>query len=157
MGIIDASDLNAACTEGGAPVKTILVLEDEPLLLKLMRSLLDRHGYAVLEAAGAEQAVQQFHNSGGRIDLLVADVGLPGVSGIQVALQLRSELPHLPVILTSGYPPNAWSARDSRHLVKLGVDSVSILLKPFGSRVLLNTVNDLTAARPAEVLGAAAL
>jgi CheY-like chemotaxis protein len=125
--------------------------------MKLMSSLLDRQGYAVLEAAGAEQAVQQFHNSGQRVDLLVADVVLPGLSGIQVALQLRSELPRLPVILTSGYPPNAWNVGDARHLVQLGVDSVSILLKPFGSRILLNTVRDLTEAGASAVLGAGAL
>jgi len=116
--------------------------------------MLDRQGYTVLEAAGAEEAVLRFHDSGRQIDLLIADVGLPGISGIQVALQLRSELPDLPVILTSGYPPNAWSARDSRHLLKLGIDSVSILLKPFPARILLNTISDLVGARPSLVLGA---
>jgi DNA-binding response OmpR family regulator len=138
-------------------VKTIIVLEDEPLLMKLMRNLLDRQGYAVLGAAGAEQALEQFHDSGRRVDLLIADVVLPELSGIEVALRLRSQLPNLPVILTSGYPPNAWNVRDSRRLVQLGVDSVSILLKPFGARVLLNTVRDLTEARPSEVLRAGAL
>jgi len=142
---------------GNAAVTTILVLEDEPLLMKLMRSVLDRQGYAVLEAAGAEEAVLQFHDSGRQIDLLIADVGLPGVSGIQVALQLRSEVPDLRVILTSGYPPNAWSLRDSRHLLQLGVDSVSILLKPFGTRILLNTISDLVGAETSQVLGASAL
>jgi len=74
-----------------------------------------------------------------------------------VALQLRSELPDLPVILTSGYPPNDWSVRDARHLRQLGVDSVSILLKPFGTRILLNAVRDLTETWPSEVLGAGGL
>jgi CheY-like chemotaxis protein len=149
--------LNSAGKKGDAAVKTILVLEDEPLLMKLMRNLLDRHGYTVLEAAGAEQALQHLHTSGCRIDLLIADVILPGLSGIQVALQLRSELPDLPVILTSGYPPNDWSVRDARHLMQLGVDSVSILLKPFGTRILLNAVRDLTETWPSEVLGAGGL
>jgi hypothetical protein len=61
------------------------------------------------------------------------------------------------VILTSGYPPNDWSVRDARHLMQLGVDSVSILLKPFGTRILLNAVRDLTETWPSEVLGAGGL
>jgi CheY-like chemotaxis protein len=137
-------------------VKTILILEDEPLLMKLMHSMIDRHGYHVLESAGGEEAVRQFRDFGRRIDLLIADVSMPGISGIQVASQLRRELPDLQVILTSGYPPSAWSARDCRYLLELGSDSVSILLKPFPARILLNTISQLLGAQPPAVLGASA-
>jgi len=135
-------------------VKTILVLEDEPSLMSLLRRVLGRHGYDILEAANPEEAVQQFNDSHRQIDLLLADVGLPGVSGVQVALLLRSERPDLRVILTSGYPPHAWSARDSGFLHRLGPDSVSILLKPFVPRTLLNAISELIESPPSELLRA---
>ena len=120
-------------------MKTILVLEDEPLLMKLMGTVLGRRGYHILEAACANDAFQQFLANGRQIDLLIADVSLGADSGIQVALRLRSEQPDLPVVLTSGYTPNVWSRQDCELLLRIGVDSVSILLKPFPSRILLNT------------------
>ncbi|MGO9255721.1 MAG: response regulator [Bryobacteraceae bacterium] len=134
-------------------VKTILVLEDEPSLLNLLHRVLGRHGYAILEAASPEEAIRKFNDSDRQIDLLVADVGLPGVSGLQVALQLRSEVPGLRVILTSGYPSDAWNTQDTGHLGTLGSGSVSILLKPFASQMLLKTIAELIEAPPSEVLG----
>jgi CheY-like chemotaxis protein len=127
-------------------VKTILVLEDEPSLMSLLCRVLGCHGYNILEAASPEEAVQRFKDNGGKIDLLLADVGLPGVSGVHVALLLRAELPDLRVILTSGYPPHAWSVRDSVFLHRLGSDSVAVLLKPFMPAALLNTISVLMEA-----------
>jgi len=135
-------------------VKTILVLEDEPSLMDLLHRVLRRHGYDILVAASPEEAVYQCKSCGRRIDLLLADVGVPGISGVQVALLLRAELPDLRVILTSGYPPDAWSARDSSFLHRLGSDSVTVLVKPFVPSTLLNTISGLIATPPSGVLRA---
>ncbi|MBZ5622977.1 MAG: response regulator [Acidobacteriia bacterium] len=135
-------------------MKTILVLEDEPSLMNLMNRVLRRYGYTILEAADAEEAIRQFKNNDRQIDLLIADVSLPAISGVQVALLLRAELPDLGVILTSGYPTHAWTIRDSRHLLRLGSDSVCILLKPFTPGILLNTISGLIGTPPSEVLSA---
>ena len=129
-------------------MKTILVLEDEPSLMSLLRGVLVRHGYDVLEAASPEEAVEQFRNSGRLIDLLLADVGLPRMSGVHVAVLLRSEFPGLRVILTSGYPPPAWNVRDSIYLHRLGSEFVAVLLKPFSPRTLLSTIGGLIEAPP---------
>jgi CheY-like chemotaxis protein len=136
-------------------VKTILVLEDEPSLMILLRRVLGRYGYATLEAANAEEAIEQFSHSGQRIDLLMADVSLPGMSGVQLALLLRAEHPGLSVILTSGYPPNSWSVRNALFLKRLGTEGVSILLKPFIPRTLVQTITDLIEGSAPEVLRAA--
>lgn len=137
-------------------MKTILVLEDEPLLLNLMRSVLARRGYKVLLAARPEEAVRQFVDYHRQIDLLIADVVLPGGSGLQVALLLRSELAELSVILTSGYPRNSWNTRDSSDLLRLGPDSLSILLKPFTPKILLQTIGKWIGAPSPAALGASA-
>lgn len=125
----------------GVKVKTILVLEDEPPLLKLLRHMLKQ--YKVLEAATAEQALGLFSDHHRPINLLVADVTLPTSSGIVVALLLRFEVPDMPVILTSGYPEANWSPRDSADLERLGSKSVAILQKPFPAQELLTTVRRL--------------
>ena len=129
-------------------MKTLLVLEDEPVLMVLLRHLLKP--YRLIEAATAEQALRLFNDHDRRIDLLLADVTLPASSGIQVALLLRSELPNLPVILTSGYPVSVWAERDAADLERLGSSSVAILQKPFKAQVLPNTIREMIGIVPFE-------
>ena len=83
-------------------MKTLLVLEDNPSVMMVLRLMLET--YSLIEASNAEQAIRLFTDHGRKIDLLVADVTLPTSSGIQVAMLLHLEIPDLPVILTSGYP-----------------------------------------------------
>ena len=123
-------------------MKTLLVLDDQLALLKLLAALLGKQ-YDVIEATTAEQALRLFTEHGRHVDLLVADVTLPISSGIQVALLLRSEVPDLPVILTSGYPVDSWCTRDSADLKRLGPLSVTIMQKPFQADELSNSVSEL--------------
>lgn len=123
-------------------MKTLLVLDDEPQLLKLLRHVLNQ--YKVLEAATADQALELFSEHDRRVDLLIADVTLPTRSGIAVALLLRFEVPDMPVILTSGYPVSDWSPRDCGDLERLGSKSVAILQKPFLAQELVGAVCRLT-------------
>ena len=91
-------------------MRTILVLEDEATLKDPLCRLLQLHGYRTLEAGDAEEALRQFRDNDGKIDLLIADVSLPIGSGVQVAVTLRAELPELRVILATGYPSHMWRA-----------------------------------------------
>jgi CheY-like chemotaxis protein len=132
-------------------LKSILVLDDEFKLLKLVCRLLQRHGYSTLEAGTADEALQLFHDNHGEIELFIADICLPVGSGLQVAVDLRVDLPDLRILLVSGYPQNVWSARDSALFCALGSHLVSILQKPFTPQILLNTVDEFFGAAPAEV------
>ena len=123
-------------------MKTILVLEDESDLRKMIRLLLSSQ-HIVLEAATPEDAVRRFHEHNGRIDLLIADVVLPGKSGIHVALELRSQNDDLRIILTSGYPQDMWREEDCMQLNELPLSSVTILTKPFFPHTLLKTITAL--------------
>ncbi len=114
----------------------------------LLRHLLKPYG--LIEAATAEQALRLFNDHGRRIDLFLADVTLPTSSGIRVALLLRSEIPNLPVILTSGYPVSVWAERDAADLERLGSSSVAIIQKPFKAQVLPNTVREMIGISPFE-------
>ncbi len=82
----------------------LLVVEDEPGLLLLVQGILQRYGYQVLSAANGVEAIKVWEQQQGRIDLLVTDMVMPeGVTGRELADQLRSRNPALKVIYTSGY------------------------------------------------------
>jgi CheY-like chemotaxis protein len=122
-------------------MKTLLVLEDEPLVMNLLRFTLKK--YNLVEARNAEEALRFFHDSDREIDLLLADLSLPVSSGVLVALILRCEIPVLPVILISGYPASDWNDRDTADLKRLGSDSVIVLQKPNRPRLLLSAIDEL--------------
>ena len=133
--------------------KRLLVLEDEPSVMRSMRHMLRR--YSIIEATTAEQALRLFKDSGRHVDLLLADVTIPTSSGIQVALLLRSEIPKLPVILTSESPVSCWCRNDFADLDRLGSNSVAILQKPFQVQGLLRAVRRLTGTALSESAGTA--
>jgi len=91
--------------KGGS--ETILLVEDEKSVRDLARTLLQRHGYHVLEAESGVQALAVWEKHAAEIDLLLTDIVMPeGVSGRDLAQKLRSSRPDLKVIFTSGYSPD---------------------------------------------------
>ena len=128
---------------------TILLLEDEPAVLKLAIGMLRPH--TVFPATTWDEAMEVFRSNPSGIDLLIADVTIPVLSGVQVARLIRGDKPGLPVILVSGYPLANWAALDSSELAKLGTDSVVILEKPFARQQLLEAIRSLTGGAWASV------
>jgi len=124
-------------------VKTVLVLEDDAPILALIRLVVENKGYAVLEATSAEQAFERFEEVDAAVHLLIADVTLPASSGLRVALELRSLLPYLKIIITSGFPKAMWDEQDAAELDELPSDSVITLQKPFVPATLLDSIHRL--------------
>ncbi len=87
--------------EGGR--ETILIAEDEPDLRELTRIFLEGYGYRVLEAAGADEAIQKAANFSEPIDLLLTDVIMPGMSGRQLAEKILSTRPETKIVYMTGY------------------------------------------------------
>jgi two-component system cell cycle sensor histidine kinase/response regulator CckA len=83
--------------------ETILLVEDEPAVRRTVARYLQRCGYVIVEAKSGAEALEQWAKNRGRIDLLFTDMVMPGLSGRELAKQLRGERPELPVILSSGY------------------------------------------------------
>jgi DNA-binding response OmpR family regulator len=110
---------------------TLLVVEDEPLVRAVMRQLLQREGYAVLEAATGAEAEAVCRGHPGALDLLLVDVGLPDALGTDLARRLLAVRPAAKVLLTSGGPleAGAWPC----------------LAKPFRPETLARTVHDVLA------------
>jgi two-component system cell cycle sensor histidine kinase/response regulator CckA len=84
--------------------ETILVVEDNRDLRKLMRDILEQLGYSVLDAASATEAVELSSNLTGGLDLLICDVLLPDAAGRDLAESLLESRPGLPVLYISGHP-----------------------------------------------------
>jgi CheY-like chemotaxis protein len=123
-------------------VKTILVLEDEASVMRVLRLVLLGAGYSLIEATCAAQAIQRFRESDGNISLMIADV-TPPCSGIGVSLEMKVSIPSLKIVLTSGYPPAMWPDQDAALLSELPADSLKILAKPFMPSGILRIVDDL--------------
>ena len=133
-------------------METVLVLEDEPINLKVIALALRRAGYHVLEAADGNAAIQVCNENRKPINLLVADVQVPGISGTVVALELLSLWPEIAILFTSGTPVIDWAPRDLAGLDHLSDAAVDFLEKPFSPLTLGNKVRQLL-ARPRETRG----
>jgi PAS domain S-box-containing protein len=130
---------NLAGTVAGT--ETLLLAEDDPLLLPLARELLTKLGYKVLEARDAPEALAAARAHQGQIHLLVSDVVMPGGGGFQLAQQLLVERPTLRVLYMSGYTDEAVV----RHgLLERGLN---YLQKPFTPAVLARRVRDVLDAK----------
>jgi two-component system, cell cycle sensor histidine kinase and response regulator CckA len=105
--------------------ETVLVVEDEPMLRELVRDVLKGYDYHVVEAGSGAEALRVWDEFEGRIDLLLTDMVMPeGMSGRELAEQLRKRQPALKVIYSSGYSPDAMG-RDFGH------SDTAFLSKPY--------------------------
>jgi signal transduction histidine kinase/CheY-like chemotaxis protein len=95
-------------SSNGSNKESILVVEDEPVVRELVCEILRQHQYTVFEAGTGGQALQAWDEQNGKIDLLMTDMMMPeGMTGKELAAQLRSRKPDLKVLYTSGYSPEA--------------------------------------------------
>ncbi len=83
--------------------ETILLVEDEPLVLELAACTLEQLGYNVLPCAGADEALRRLPEYANRIDLLVTDVVMPRMNGRELASRVASLQPGISVLFSSGY------------------------------------------------------
>ena len=91
-------------------MKNILVVDDEPLVLLLLKRVLSEAGYNVLGAESGEDALEVAASFAGRIHLLLTDLTMPGISGQQLSAALVQRRPDLQVIYMSGYCDRAAAA-----------------------------------------------
>lgn len=125
--------------EGGQRV--ILVVDDDDAVRTMLTRLLEAQGYAVLQAANADAAVRVFSGPV-RPDLVVSDVVMPGRSGIELRRLIAELAPGLPVILVSGYSPDAPAEFAARQ------PDTRFMPKPFAVDHLLALVDETLAERP---------
>ncbi|MBM9613971.1 CHASE domain-containing protein [Desulfobulbus rhabdoformis] len=82
---------------------TILVVDDEEIIRKIVGEMLERLGYSILEAANGAEAVEIFNENRESIDCVLCDVVMPRMNGWDTVASIREKAPDIPVILASGY------------------------------------------------------
>jgi two-component system, cell cycle sensor histidine kinase and response regulator CckA len=120
---------------GEAERTAILVAEDDPSIRALILATLRRFGYAALSAADGRDALQLLEVEGRRIDLLLSDVMMPVIGGVELAAAARATRPNLPIILITAY--GHWQLPYDA----TGED-ITILEKPFTARRLMGAIQE---------------
>ena len=133
----------ARISGGAALSRTVLVVEDESGVRKVIRNVLRAEGYTVLEAGDGLQAKIIFEQHPGTIDLLVGDVMMPGLGGAGLVRKLRKERPLLPVLLISGLADPGIIAAEG-----LATTHTRFLAKPFTNVSLASAVRESLLLHP---------
>jgi DNA-binding response OmpR family regulator len=121
---------------------TVLVVDDEEDLRDIMRRMLERRGFATLVAGDSDQAIAVCREHPGVIDVLVTDLGLPGVSGGDLARNASGLRPEMGVVYISGLPKDIAVTKGL-----IGADAL-LVKKPFTSDLLLEALRSILAQRP---------
>lgn len=116
---------------------TVLVVEDEDLVRKLVVRLLSAAGYDVLDAADADAAIGALRSHDGNVDLLLTDVVLPDAGGPELAARLAEDGDELAILYMSGYTDDA--------IVDHGIleSGAAFIEKPFTAQRLLEAIQDV--------------
>ena len=121
------------------PQLTILVADDEQMVLKFVDLVLTRAGYRVLAALEANEAIRLCKDGAEPVELALLDVVMPGIDGPQLYARLCEMYPRLRVLFVSGYDDPEVRRRCGDH------PTLQVLEKPFDAEQLLTRVRDLLA------------
>jgi CheY-like chemotaxis protein len=128
--------LQAASLPAARSGRVVLVVEDEEALRAMIRRLLLREGYTVLEADNGAHALRLLEGATGRtVELVLTDVRMPLMGGRELAAALARSQPGLPVVLMSGFTAQLRE-------IQLISPHLPLLLKPFRDHDLLTTIRD---------------
>ncbi len=121
--------------------KKILIVEDDPRSLKMIRMLLRPYGYSLLEATDGEEALKVARSD--KPDLIIMDLRLPKVSGLEVTRQLRqmSDFSHIAIIAITAYAMKG----DKEKAISAGCDAY--LAKPINTRELPKLITEMLLQR----------
>ncbi len=117
--------------------ETLLLVDDEPAILKLTADFLTKAGYRVLSASGAEDALAKSRDYPERIHLLISDVFMPGTQGHTLSERIREERPDIKVLYISGY---TYDAISERGMLEPHID---FLQKPFSMSSITQKVREI--------------
>ena len=126
-------------------LRKVLVVDDDPVVRKSFDRVLSSKGYAVITAGNGEEALRKLNEE--KYDVVYTDVRMPGMSGLEVAEQVKARKPWTPVVIITGYGTEAAEARAKA----AGVSS--FLHKPLSPEMIEDSAR-AALATPAEVVEA---
>ncbi len=107
----------------------LLIVDDEPAVLDLLKRYLERVGYTVEVTSSGEAALDLFQAE--RYDLVIADLNLPGIGGEEMLQRMRERQPSLRALISSGYPHQP------------GLGNVGFLLKPYLPKMMVEAIDQM--------------
>lgn len=119
---------------------TLLLVDDEPAVLMVLKIALEKSGYRVLEARSGEEALEKYKDAPKAIDLVITDVAMPNMNGLELVKAIREIRPEQKCLVATGMPTPA----QIEAIRAVGVREV--LSKPCGSRVILETISRMLSA-----------
>jgi two-component system cell cycle sensor histidine kinase/response regulator CckA len=117
--------------------ETILVVDDQMIVLSATAMMLKRFGYTTLAADSGERAIELWESHSRKVDLLFTDVFMPGMNGAELATKLRTQVPDLKVLFTSGF------GRDAVQSVLSPEQRTTFIEKPYSPSELATTIRSL--------------
>ena len=120
---------------------TILLIDDEKMIIDVGQELLQELGYDVLTARSGQDAIEIYHQEGARIDLVIMDLIMPGMSGSETYDRLKELNNHVKVLLSSGYSINGQAAK----ILERGCDG--FIQKPFNLNQLSEKIQGIIAKK----------
>ncbi|NTV54604.1 MAG: response regulator, partial [Syntrophaceae bacterium] len=135
--------------EGAAPAKeerkrgdyrgaeAIIIVDDEPDIIDIGQNTLEQFGYTVLTARSGEEAVEIYTRQGDRIDLVILDLGMPGMGGEKCLRELLRMNPAVKVLIASGY-----AATQTVHSI-LEAGATGFMAKPYRLEDMLKKVREV--------------
>jgi signal transduction histidine kinase/ActR/RegA family two-component response regulator len=117
--------------------ETILVVDDEVAILDLAQEILENHGYSILLAKSGEEAIETYRNHRHRVDLVILDVGMPGMGGYKCLEELAKINPAIKTIISSGY------SATGKVKAALQTGAADFIGKPYTLAGLLHKVREI--------------
>jgi hypothetical protein len=120
-----------------AGTETLLVVEDNPEVLNLNRTVLETFGYGIIEAVNGEDAIEQFNRHQHKIDLIIMDVVMPKMNGKQAYLEIAKIRPDIKVLFMSGYTADIVLEKG------ISIDDFNFMHKPVTPMELLRRIREI--------------
>lgn len=119
-------------------MEDILVVDDDRLVLELVKLILEREGFAAHCVASGEEAIEQIKER--TFSLMITDYNMPGLNGLELAIKGMELAPQMPIIMDTG----GISPKITRMAKEIGISKV--LIKPFLPTELMKTIKDVIGA-----------
>jgi len=120
----------------------ILLVDDEPIVRNSITEILQLKGYDVLQAENGRRALEIYEAEGSKIDLILLDMTMPVLTGMETLQRIREQDSQLPVILLSGYGEEQIDNQTMETL------NTRFLKKPFKVDILLQNIEEILRDRP---------
>jgi two-component system, cell cycle sensor histidine kinase and response regulator CckA len=120
--------------------QTLLIVDDEEMLVELVRRMVIRQGYSALIATSGEEALSLYEQDKDKINLVITDLIMPGMDGKALAEELMRRDPNVRILVSTGFSADS----DISSLVEAGVKGV--VMKPYQSEQLFEKIREAMAA-----------